>query len=285
MEDTTEEQTLKEKQAQALAAQTKNSPADESQEADKPEASQNVGSTQEPTEPTAPSAEEETADDNSATAQEGFQSASSAQNESNNAPQTNDVSVASPEIAQQPEKMIPQSQVDKLVGKARQEGRESAMKALYDKYGVESPDALDELFGNGQRYDGLNDQFSDTQNSLKSLQTENALLRSKVDPSRYDDVKARLAFDNFDVTPENIQQELATHPEWLGNQQAQQGQPNQQIPLTPEMGQQAVQQSQARAQNTPAPEPSVITKLGSQPIAKPAEDEEEKAMHLYGLDK
>jgi hypothetical protein len=279
-DSTTEEQDLKARQAAALASQTKNSPVDGTPEgegsAEKP---QETAPTQGTSEPTAPSADG--AEDQSTPAQGETQSAPSAQT----AQGTQDPNQGQPAQSQaSPEKMIPQSQVDKLVGKARQEGRESALKALYDKYGVDTPEALDELFGNGQRYDGLNDQFSEQENNLKQLQSENALLISNIDKSRWDDVKARLAFDQLDVTPENIQMELATHPEWVGSAQAAQPQTQQQ-PLTPQMGEQAVAQSQARAQNAPTPTPSTITRLGAEPGRAPEVDEETKAMHLYGLDK
>lgn len=113
------------------------------------------------------------------------------------------------------EKMVPQSKVNELVGRARQEGRESAMRELFDKYGVENAEELDEVFARGQQYDILNDTYESERGNFRSVAQENALLRSGADEDRWDDIKLILGGRGLDVTLENIEEYAKTHPEWL----------------------------------------------------------------------
>ena len=112
-------------------------------------------------------------------------------------------------------KMFDQDYVNELVGRTRMEARDKAMRALYDKYGVEDDNGLDEVFGRGQAYNILNDNYMDTQTRLSDALTENALLKSGIDQSRWDDAKFILGGKGLDITIENIAAELATHPEWM----------------------------------------------------------------------
>lgn len=112
-------------------------------------------------------------------------------------------------------KMFDQNYVNELVGRTRMEARDKAMRALYDKYGVEDDNGLDEVFGRGQAYNILNDNYMDTQSRLSDALTENALLKSGIDQSRWDDAKFILGGKGLDITIENIAAELATHPEWM----------------------------------------------------------------------
>ena len=188
------------------------------------------------------------------------------------------------EPQQQPmEKMLTQSQVNELVGRARQEGRESALKELYGRYGVSGDSELNDVFGRGQAYLTLDDDFKAEQSSNKALLAENALLKTKVDESRWEDIKAILGSKNMDITPENIEAEIPTHPEWrqtVAVQQQSQAQP-QQDSLQPQP-QQAAQQPQQQA---------VLRKLGSESTAKDGgngddeESEQERAMKLFGFNK
>ena len=191
-----------------------------------------------------------------------------------------DESVPEPEAEQQQpmEKMLTQSQVNELVGRARQEGRESALRELYGRYGVSGDSELNDVFGRGQAYVTLDDDFKAEQSSNKALLAENALLKTKVDESRWEDIKAILGSKNMDITPENIEAEIPTHPEWrqmaaAQPQQQQQAQP-QQDSLQPQQQQQAV-----------------LRKLGSESTAKDGgngdddESEQERAMKLFGFNK
>lgn len=189
-----------------------------------------------------------------------------------------------PQQQQQPmEKMLTQSQVNELVGRARQEGRESALKELYGRYGVSGDSELNDVFGRGQAYLTLDDDFKAEQSSNKALLAENALLKTKVDESRWEDIKAILGSKNMDITPENIEAEIPTHPEWrqtISVQQQQQAQQPQQDSLQPQP-QQAAQQ----------PQQAVLRKLGSESTAKDGgngddeESEQERAMKLFGFNK
>ena len=183
-----------------------------------------------------------------------------------------------PQQQQPMEKMLTQSQVNELVGRARQEGRESALKELYGRYGVSGDSELNDVFGRGQAYLTLDDDFKAEQSSNKALLAENALLKTKVDESRWEDIKAILGSKNMDITPENIEAEIPTHPEWRPTvsvqQQQQQAQQPQQDSLQPQPQQQAV-----------------LRKLGSESTAKNGgngddeESEKEQAMKLFGFNK
>ena len=190
-----------------------------------------------------------------------------------------------PQQQQPMEKMLTQSQVNELVGRARQEGRESALKELYGRYGVSGDSELNDVFGRGQAYLTLDDDFKAEQSSNKALLAENALLKTKVDESRWEDIKAILGSKNMDITPENIEAEIPTHPEWrqtvsVQQQQQAQAQP-QQDSLQPQPQQQAAQQ----------PQQAVLRKLGSESTAKDGgngddeESEQERAMKLFGFNK
>ena len=201
-----------------------------------------------------------------------------------------DESEPEPEAEQQPqqeqpqpqqpmEKMLTQSQVNELVGRARQEGRESALKELYGRYGVSGDSELNDVFGRGQAYLTLDDDFKAEQSSNKALLAENALLKTKVDESRWEDIKAILGSKNMDITPENIEAEIPTHPEWRQTVVAAQAQAQpQQDSLQPQPQQQPQQQA-------------VLRKLGSESTAKDGgngddeESEQERAMKLFGFNK
>lgn len=186
-----------------------------------------------------------------------------------------------PQQQQPMEKMLTQSQVNELVGRARQEGRESALKELYGRYGVSGDSELNDVFGRGQAYLTLDDDFKAEQSSNKALLAENALLKTKVDESRWEDIKAILGSKNMDITPENIEAEIPTHPEWrqtvsVQQQQQQQAQQPQQDSLQPQPQQ---------------PQQAVLRKLGSESTAKDGgngddeESEQERAMKLFGFNK
>lgn len=185
------------------------------------------------------------------------------------------------EEEQQPmEKMLTQSQVNELVGRARQEGRESALKELYGRYGVSGDSELNDVFGRGQAYVTLDDDFKAEQSSNKALLAENALLKTKVDESRWEDIKAILGSKNMDITPENIEAEIPTHPEWR------------QMAAAAAQPQPQAQPQQDSLQPQPQPQQqAVLRKLGSESTAKDGgngddeESEQERAMKLFGFNK
>ena len=175
----------------------------------------------------------------------------------------------------QPEKMLTQSQVNELVGRARQEGRESAMRELYGRYGVSSDEEMNDVFGRGQTYAALDDEYNKQKESMVQLMTENALLKSNIDAARWDDVKYILKGKGYEVTPENIEAEIASHPEWRT------------VTPTPTAVAAADQnqpqpQPQPQQQQTQQP-PTVLRRLGSEATVKDDVDEEDRVRNLFGM--
>jgi hypothetical protein len=179
------------------------------------------------------------------------------------------------------EKMLTQSQVNELVGKARQEGRESAMKELLGRYGVGTEDEMNDIFGRGQAYDDLNDEFVGQTTSLKNVMAENALLKTNILEDRWDDVRLILNGKGLDVTKENIEAMLSTHPEWKGSVGGDVVQPEQNKILTPEMGEQLAKQPP----KTPSEPQGTLRKLGTPLSTIPQESEDDMVKRLFGLDK
>ena len=181
------------------------------------------------------------------------------------------------ETEEQPpaEKMLTQSQVNELVGRARQEGRESALRELYGRYGVSDDAELDDVFGKGQAYYDLDDEYQAQGASIKALMAENALLKSKVDESRWDDIKLILGGKGIDITPENIEAMIPSHPEWRGNAGG-------------VIAAQGIQpQAQQQQGMQPQTQPTVLRKLGNEAAnvedSDGAETSDERAKKLFGF--
>lgn len=115
---------------------------------------------------------------------------------------------------------LTQSQVNELVGKARQDGRqkgyETAKSELLAKYGVKDESELETLVSNGRKYGELNGRFEETGKSLAEARSELALSKGGIIPERQEDVKAILTAKGLEITQENIESLLPTHPEWKG---------------------------------------------------------------------
>lgn len=176
------------------------------------------------------------------------------------------------------EKMLTQSQVNELVGKARAEGRASVMKELYGRYGVNDDNEMNDIFGRGQGYDLLNDEYNALNGKYGNLAAENALLKTQVVPGRWDDVKAILGSKGMDVSVENIQAEMATHPEWKNVAAAAvDAQPQN---ISPEMAEAMAENS--NTQGMPTPQVSQVRKLGSNTPEPKVDTEENNAMKWFG---
>lgn len=162
----------------------------------------------------------------------------------------------------QEEKWLSQSRVNELVGRARQEGRESALKELFNRYGVSQEAEMDDVFGKGQAYDSLNDEYTGVNNLYREIMAENALLKSRIDVNRWDDVKLILGGKGLDITSDNIEEMIATHPEWR-------------TASTPD---------EVVEDTTPVVKPTIIRKLGGDISPKQDElSEEEKFNKLFGF--
>ena len=121
--------------------------------------------------------------------------------------------------------LFTQKDMDDLAGRTRVETRERTFKYVYDRYGVENEEQMDELFGNAQRYETLKEQYDSERaerdlaeksrnDELMGLKEQVALMQSGIDKSRYEDAKLILRGKGLEVSLENIESELATHPEW-----------------------------------------------------------------------
>ena len=171
-------------------------------------------------------------------------------------------------------KMFDQNYVNELVGRTRVEARDKAMRALYDRYGVDTEDELNEIFGRGQSYNILNNDYNDLNTRYGDVMAENALLKSKTDESRWDDIRLILRGKGLDITPENIAMELTTHPEWMSNSLPNNGE--QSNVLTPEGMEQVV--NNPVVENKPA---AKIKRLGSDVPPTEETNEEEEFMNKY----
>lgn len=169
-------------------------------------------------------------------------------------PTSNETVDASAEVTDIPtaEKLFTQSQVNDLVGKTRMETREQTYRAVYGRYGVDDEAGMDELVGNAQRYDTVRSEFDDAKKGwettsaardaeLTEVKEHVALLESGIDRNRFDDAKAIIRAKGLEITVDNINNELATHPEWKGENKVEEVNPNfkpstdiQPQPITPE---------------------------------------------------
>ena len=172
-------------------------------------------------------------------------------------------------------KMFDQNYVNDLVGRTRIEARDKAMRSLYDKYGVETEDELNEIFGRGQSYNILNNDYNDLNTRYGDVMAENALLKSKTDESRWDDIRLILKGKGLDITPENIAMELTTHPEWMSNAAVNAG--NEQSNVLTQEGMEQIVNNHV-TENKPA---AKIKRLGSDVPPTEESNEEEEFMNKY----
>lgn len=142
--------------------------------------------------------------------------------------------------AEENEKMIPQSEVNNIVGRTRMEAREKAraeyLAEMLEKYGLKDESEMDGIFGKGQQYDVLNEDFLNQGNEFIAMKEENALLKSEVVPEKWEDAKLIIKGKGLDLTPETIASELATHPEWKGQPIQSESNPQQAKPMLEVLG-------------------------------------------------
>lgn len=183
------------------------------------------------------------------------------------------------DVVQEPEeKMLTQSQVNELVGKARQEGRESVLKDLLLRYGVNTEDEMNEIFGRGQSYDILSEDYETQRSSLKDVMAENALLKTHIVPQRYDDVKLILGGKGLDVSEENISSLLESHPEWI-QAEVESVENDEPKEFTPEMAENLDKKYSVQ----PKAQPGTLRKMGSPVNVVPEETDDELAARLFGF--
>ena len=184
-------------------------------------------------------------------------------------------------------KTFTQDDVDKLVGETRVKTREKTFNYIYNRYGVKNEEELDSLVANAQRYDTLKEdsdmarkewetERNERDGKLTELSEEIALMKSGVDADRYEDVKLILRGKGMDVTAENIEAELATHPEWIskGTNEESVETPS---PVAP------VENTVDGEQPQPVTTTTRIKTLGNEPKPAPAMSEEEEAEKLFKM--
>jgi hypothetical protein len=172
-------------------------------------------------------------------------------------------------------KTFTQPELDKIVGDTRVRTREKTFRYIYDRYGVKDEAELDALVANAQRYDTQKEMYDNDKASWEHERDENsqkladmseqiALMQSNIAPERYEDAKLILKGKGMDVTLENIQAELETHPEWAKEEAAPVPEP------TPE----------------PKPEPKPIMRiktLGNEAQPAKEESEDEQAQRVFKM--
>lgn len=188
-------------------------------------------------------------------------------------------------VEEEVEKTLTQSQVNELIGNTRTETRDKTraevMQEFYNRYGVSGDDELNDIFGRGQNYDILNDNYTMQGNQLRDVLAENALLKSGISESRWGDAKAILASKGLEVNQENILSELVTHPEWKAVPSMEAGVTSQ--ALTPQMAEQMVA-NQRGPMEPHNGTPSVIKKLGDNgEVLSNAETEDARMKRLFNL--
>lgn len=188
------------------------------------------------------------------------------------------------------EKLLTQSQVNELVGKARREGRDSAMKDLLARYGVNNDEELNEVFGKGQAYVDLDYDYQSQANEYRNLKAENALLKSQIDETRYSDVKFILGGQGLEVNIENIEALLPTHPEWRKKTNSVENEENTGVDnkvVTPEMLDEMQKQEKIDfvRKNENTQPVAKLKQLGNEPSPNSEEsfDEKKEARSFYGL--
>lgn len=175
------------------------------------------------------------------------------------------------EQQQQTEKMLTQSQVNELVGRARKEGRESALKELYERYGVSDENDMNEIFGKGQAYDDLNEEYIGQGNSYKDVMAENALLKTQIDADRWEDVKLILGGKGLEINEENITSLLSTHPEWKKEREKEK--------ITLEDMDEIISEQRIKSDIQPAK----LKKLGNESSVEKDTSEEDEVKRLFGF--
>lgn len=181
---------------------------------------------------------------------------------------TEELDVEETEKTEEP-KLLSQEEVNALVGKTRQEARERALREVYERFGIENENALNELVGRGQSYQILDEDFQRQSEELENVRTENALLHSNIDPQRWDDVKLIIKGKGMEVNFDTIQSLLPTHPEWSKQQQQ---------TISNELNENDLE-------NFVNKRPSQIRKIGNEippQMEQKVDDEEERVKKLYG---
>jgi hypothetical protein len=117
-------------------------------------------------------------------------------------------------------------------------------------------------------------EYQNQGNAYRSVMAENALLKSRIDPARWEDVKLILGGKGLEVNAENIEGMIATHPEWRGA-------------VNEETGNKVlgVEDAERMASNKVigGGKPATLNKLGAEASPVNEESEEDKVRKLFGM--
>lgn len=108
------------------------------------------------------------------------------------------------------EKKFSQSDVDKIVKERLAQKESSDRKSFMEKLGVANDEELEILVRKSQAYDTTKIALDGTKKSTEEL----AFIKNGIDEKRYEDVRYYLKGKGLELTADNVQSELATHPEW-----------------------------------------------------------------------
>ena len=185
-------------------------------------------------------------------------------------------------------KTYTQEDLNDIAGKTRRETREKTFRYIYDRYGVQDEAGLDDLVGNAQRYDSLQEKYQteksdwEKQSSLRDkeladIKEQVALMQSGIDSDRYDDAKLILKGKGLEVSLENINEALSTHPEWKKENLMSKSEGDMDHPYV------KVDESKPEVNQAPV---SKISVLGNESTSAQGknnsfEDEEARAMRLF----
>ena len=186
-------------------------------------------------------------------------------------------------------KTFTQPEVDKMVGDTRVKTREKTFRYIYDRYGVNSEEELDSLVANAQRFETSRDMWNDEKRAMETERDESkkqiqdmseqlALMQSEINPERYEDAKLILKGKGMDITLENIQSQLESHPEWKKTEEKEDLSASSSSSDAVEMGAEEGQESK--------PQPHIpvrIKTLGNETKPIPAPSEEEEAERLFKM--
>ena len=114
--------------------------------------------------------------------------------------------------ANTPEKTYTKDEVIELMKKRVNRSHNSFFK----RYGVSNLQELDAKFNGGKE---LQDNYLGLQNKNAELTREIAFLKNNINPERYDDIIAYFKGKGLDFSEEELVNLLATHPEWLKQQE------------------------------------------------------------------
>lgn len=181
-------------------------------------------------------------------------------------------------VTETPARTFTQEELNDITGKTRVETRDKTFRYIYDRYGVNDEAGLDELVGNAQRYDSLQEQYNndkkawtDSSNArdkeLADIKEQVALMQSGIDKERYEDAKLILKGKGLEVSLDNINQEMATHPEWSGK--------------TAEEANKPYAKTGEPIETTPNEPVTKVSVLGNEPTTSTGDSEEERAMRMF----